>query len=123
MEVFSCVGLFALICAVVVEAGKFENFIVNVEEITKTNRECKQTLTECKQTVEEQKNTINELKAALASNLTGKIDALEERNTNLTTKIEFLEETVQALQAKNVEVDALNSTLANMQGMVYRRVH
>ncbi len=84
MEVISFVALFAVLCSVGVEAGKFENFVVNVEEITKIN-------TECKQTVDEQKDTINELKVALASNLTGKMEVLEKTNANLTNKIAVLE--------------------------------
>ena len=69
-------SLFSIISAfvAVVEAGKFENFIVNVEEITKIAKECEQT-------VEAQKEII--------ANLTNKIAQLEAKdealNFTLTT--------------------------------------
>ena len=133
MEALRFVALFAVLCGVLVEAGKFENFVVNVEEITKINDECKDTVTECKETVDEQKDTINELKAALASNLTGKIEVLEETNTNQTNRIAVLEaadeeckqsvanltDKMQTLEAKN---EALNTTLTAIQGKVYHLV-
>ncbi len=124
MEALGFVAMFAVMCGVLVEAGKFENFVVNVEAITKINHECKET-------VDEQKDTINELKAALASNLTGKIEVLEETNANQTKEINAMKEAsaqvvanltdkMQTLEAKNVELEAkneaLNSTLTAMLG-------
>ncbi len=94
MEVFSYLVLFAVMCGVVVEASKFENFVVNVEEITKIN-------SECKQTVEAQKET--------NANQTKEINAMKEANTILTNKIAELE-------AKN---RAMNLTLTTMQGILF----
>ncbi len=37
MEAFGCVALFAVKWGVLVKAGRFENFVVNVEAITKIN--------------------------------------------------------------------------------------
>ncbi len=104
MEALGFVALFPVMCGVAVGTGKFENFVVNVEAITKINDECKET-------VDEQKDTINELNAALASNLTVKMEVLEETNANQTTRIKFLEETVQVLQKQNAELEAKNEAL------------
>ncbi len=51
------------------------------------------------------------------------MQVMEETNANQSTKIEVLEETVQVLQEKNAQLEALNSTLANMQGMEYPYIH
>ncbi len=97
MEAVSFVALFAVMWGVFVEAGKFENFVVNVEEITKINAECKQT-------VDEQKDTINECKQSVA-NMTDKMQTMEAKNVEL--------------EAKN---EALNLTLTAIQGKVYHLV-
>ncbi len=75
MGIFRCVGLFALLCGVVIEAGKFENFIFNIEEITAINAECNKTVAEYKETLQEQKE--------INSNLTNKIVELEAKNEGL----------------------------------------
>ncbi len=94
MEVLSCVGLFAVMCGVALGTGRFENFVVKVEQITKINEECKQT-------VEEQKET--------NANQIREINAMKEAKAILTNKIVELE-------AKN---QAMNLTLTTMQGILF----
>ncbi len=95
---FVTVALFTLMSHVTAETGrKFESFVANFEEITQINSDCKQTVKECKE------------KAALVSNFTDKIKALEETNANLTNKMQLLE-------AKNAD---LETTLTSMQGMLH----
>ena len=53
-----------IVCLVsVVKCGKFESFILNVEEITDINKQCKQTVIEQQQSVKNLTDEITELKA------------------------------------------------------------
>ncbi len=53
---FLALALFTLVCSVgVTTARKFDNFVINVEHITKTNADCKET-------VDEQSYVIDKLK-------------------------------------------------------------
>ncbi len=85
MEVVGFVALFAVMCGVLVEAGKLENFVVNVEKITKINDECKETV---------------EKHAQVVANLTDKIQTLEAKNVELEAKNEALNSTLTAIQGK-----------------------
>ncbi len=84
-------ALFVLVCPAVAQKGKIEEFVVDVQEITKTNAECKEI-----------------------------VKKHQETNANLTSSINILQETVKFLKEKNAALetknDALNLTLATMQG-------
>ena len=95
----------------VVKAGQFASFVINVEEITNTNKECKQTVIEQKNmmanltsSMEDQGATIENLKATI-----------EELNTTVKDQAEAIEDqaaTIDVLVTSNID---LNSTLTKIK--------
>ena len=96
MTCFTITALFLSLVSVV-EAGQFQTFIVNVEDITNTNKQCKQTVTE-------QKN--------MMANLTGTIENLKATIEVLNTTVKNQGVTIDVLVASNTD---LNSTLSKIQ--------
>ena len=106
----SCLDIAALVVFVglglgsLVEAGRLEAFIVNVEEITNTNKECKQTVINQKSMMADFNSTMENLQTINAEQ-----DAIIE---NLKASDTDKDATIENLKSA---IDELNSTLSLMQ--------